>query len=321
MKDLDKPLQASAPAPCRELRADFTATTLAKLAEYKHTKLGHLKETFTMRFAKFARAHKPATIAAAVIGLIVISGTASAATIGWPNVLALFSGQKTFTDGSRVVKVETKNCQFVTAINVTKPRTGNDGVYYYRVKADSHFSNDQITQMVQGFCDEEAEGKLNTQALEQITGADANLNHDLVGGYIDNVITAISPTTLTVNFSVPVGSANGTSYRNAILTFNHIDPHAVVLYKGTQIAFGDLKVGDHISYNYHATGDALNHSETMSPWQLNTNEATLAIIIKNTADMTAAMKYQQHNGTDFQEVTPCATGPNGYCTIEELNKK
>jgi hypothetical protein len=318
MKDIDKLLEANAPVPKRELGADFTATTLAKLADGKPTKLGRIKETFTMRFATFARAHKPAAIAAAVIGLIVISGTATAATVGWPNVLALFAGQKTFTDGSRVIKVETKNCQFVTALNVTKQRTGKDGEYYYRIKADSKLTNEQVTSMVQGQCDMEAEAQLNMDALKAVIGEH---NTSYIGAYVDNTITAISPTSVSIAFDMPVSSNDGTSYHHTELTFNHIDPNVLILDMGEHKVWSDLKVGDHIAFSYRAIGDALSHSEDMPLWKLNTDEATIAIVMKNPSDVTQALQFQRYHGTEIEEVTPCDKQPDGYCTIQELNQK
>lgn len=314
MKDIEELLQTNAPGPRRELTADFTASTLHKLAERPSTKFGRLKETLIMRFATFTRAHKPATIVAAVIGLIVISGTASAATIGWPNFSVLFGGQKTNSDGSRVVQIDTKNCTFINALNVTQKRT-NDNIYYYRIKAGANLSNDQVTQLVRSQCEIEQESALNTQLLAQFSH-----NHnqtDVIGGYIDNVITAITPTSIAVDMTVPDGATATTHH----LTYTHIDPDAIVMSAGKVIPLNDLKVGDHISVSYRATGDARDHSETTAPWDINPDQATLVTIIKIPAYIGESLMFQRHNNKDFEEVTPCTSQPDGYCTIEQLNKK
>lgn len=319
MNDIDKLLHANAPKPRRELKADFTARTLHKLTEHHPSKLGRLKETFTMRFTHFTRAHKPATIAAAVIGLIVISGTASAATIGWPNIMALFGGQTNNADGSRIVQVNTNHCSFKNAFNITQKDSQGDNVYYYRVKPHSQLTNEQIVHMVQGSCEFEAESQLNTQALERITGKSANQNSDFVGGYIDNVITAITPTSLSLTVDIHDYAHN----KDNVYTINlpHIDPNVIVLDRGNQIKLTDLKVGDHITYIYKATGDALNHSETLAPWQVNTNDITVEIITKNPDSVTAALTFTQSNYNDFEQVVPCSKQPSGYCNIQEINQK
>lgn len=322
MKNIDDLLrQSSAPTPRRELSADFTQNTLHKLAEPRR-RFSRIKETFRMKFATFTRAHKPAAIALALLGTVVISGTASAATIGWPNVVALLSGQKNLSDGSRVVQVDTKNCRFITALNITKTKTSPNSTYYYRVKPASPLTNEQITQMVQGNCDSEAESVLNQQAITQITGKSPyDGTSGLVGGYIDNVITAISPSSVSVKFTMPMVQNNKQVYKNYAQTFNHIDPKIIVIDKGKQISLSDLHVGDHIALSYRATGDALLHSETTAPGDINTDETTLAIVVKDSPSITAMLQYRAHNSTDFEEVTPCSSQPTGYCNIEQLNTK
>jgi hypothetical protein len=86
------------------------------------------------------------------------------------------------------------------------------------------------------------------------------------------------------------------------------------------MTLSDLKVGDHISFSYRATGYALDHSETMPLWELNTDETTIALIMKNPSDISQALQFQRYHGSEIQEVTPCNKQPSGYCTIEELNQ-
>jgi hypothetical protein len=93
-----------------------------------------------------------------------------------------------------------------------------------------------------------------------------------------------------------------------------------VYYKTGKLPFSDLKVGDHVAYSYRATGDALTHSETTAPNEVDYSQQTLLMVVKNTPNITAAIDYQKYSGKDFHEVTPCHKTPNGYCTFEQTQQ-
>ena len=314
---LDDMLRAHAPRPRRELRAQFTKDTLSKLTEppYRRT-FGDTMESITMRLRTFTHLHKPAAIALAVIGTIVISGTATAATLGWPNVLAIFGSEQKLDDGSRIVQVDTKNCHFVTALNVTKQRDTPDSTYYYKVKAESKLTNEELTRIVQGYCDMEAQSALNTAALKKEGHHFANV----VGGYIDNVITAITPDSLSVTFTMPTVADGKNVIETHSMTYTHIDPNAAIFDRGRRINLSDLHVGDHVAISYQAGGEAWERANTARFWESSPDEMSVVLIFKNTADMSAVFKYQQYQNTDFEEVAKCDKNPSGYCTVEQLNQ-
>jgi hypothetical protein len=318
MKHFDDMMRQHAPRPRRELRANFTKDTLSKLAQPPHKRsFGLTMENITMHFKTFTRLHRPAAIALAVIGTIVISGTATAATLGWPNVLAIFGSEQKLSDGSRIVQVDTKNCHFATAMNMIQQRNSPDSTYYYKVNADSKLTNEELTRIVQGYCDMEAQSFQNMAALK----SEGHHFASVVGGAIDNVITAITPDSLTVKFDMPIAKDNKVTVETHSMTFTHIDPNAAIFDRGNRISFSDLRVGDHIALSYQAGGDAWLRAETPRFWESSPDEMSVVLIFKNTADMSAALKYQQYQNTDFEEVAKCDKNPSGYCTVEQLNQK
>lgn len=256
---------------------------------------------------------KPVLAVFAIIALAAAGSTTYAAVGGWPGIEAMFGGQKK-VDNARVVKVDTKNCKITSAFSITS----NDqrGVYYYKIKDGSKLTNDQVVQMVKGYCEvgQGSQASLDLQAELQKNP----LNKDkVVGGYIDSKVTAVSSTSISIESDVPIGEEVKTIKQ----TYSHIDPQVIVYHGTTRLSLGDIKVGDHISISYRASGDALTHSETIHPSALNADQQVIVAISKNSEDLTAAINYQKYNGKEFEQVTPCADGPSGYCNAEQYYKK
>ena len=303
--NVDAKLRSGNARPRRELRADFTQTISDHIqAHPRHRRMS--AQEFFMKLLD-----KPAMAIAALVVAVVISGTAYAAA-NWPNITAIFGGEQQTPQG-RIVKVDTANCHSETAFTVTKPTDQRGGPRYFRIKDGSKLTNDQVTQMVKGQCEQGAQSDVLLDKMKQNYHGD-----NVIGGYIDNTITALSATSITLASDIPMGiSPNKVEVRHVVKTFNHIDPAVQIYYKTDTLQLSDLKVGDHIAFAYRATGDALQHSETMSPAEVNTDETTIVMIVKNTPDAVAAVNYQKYLGSEFEEVTPCKSTPSGYCTAEE----
>lgn len=303
--NIDSKLRSGNTTPRRPLRTDFTHTITNHIKAHPRPRWGWSPKELLMKVLD-----KPAIAVAGIIATLAISGTAYAAVVNWPNISAMFSGEQQTTNG-RIVKVDVQNCHTDNAFTITKPLDQRGGPRYFMVKNNSKLSNEQITQMVLGNCEQGAQSDVLLNKIRPVENA--------VGGYIDSTITAISPQSITLEADIPIGE----SLQHVKKTFNRIDPAVQVYYKSEVLQFNDLKVGDHVAYSYRATGEALAHSETLSPQDLNTDEATIVIIIKNTPAATAAIDYQKYLGGEFQEVVKCDATPTGYCTAEEYytNKK
>ncbi len=313
MNDIESRLQRASIRPRRELRSDFTSTVLASLngAERPSRRRPKWKEYIQVKLL-----HKPAAFAAAVLATITIGGTAYAAVGGIDGIRALFGGEQRMNDGSRVVQVDTKACPHVSAFNITDKNRSSNGTYYFRIKPNSKFTNTQVVHMVQGYCEADQEGVLNGNVAAPIDQRPENKD-TLVGDYADSVITAITPASLTIHSIIPYGTNSGVETHPVTRTFTHIDPNVVVINKGATEPFSSLKVGDHISISYRATGNALLHSETQPPDQLNPDEATVVIITRVSQHASEYYNFQKYNSKDFEEVKPCKSTPSGYCTISE----
>ena len=300
----DMLLRAGNTKPRRALSADFTRQTLNYISEHPRKAWWRNPREILMKSID-----KPAMGIAAFIVTLAISGTAYAAVVNWPSISAMFAGEQ-HTQGGRIVQVDTKNCNAnISAFNITKPANerGSNPTRYFKVKQGSKLTNEQITQMVLGDCEQDAQSDMLQQKLKQ------QPNQDIVGAYADSTITAISASSITLEADMPIG------YKlvHVKKTFNKIDPNIAVYYKSDTLHFSDLQVGDHVGMSYRATGNALLHSETLSPEDLDTDEATVVMIIKNTPAATAAINYRKYLGSEFEEVAKCDKNATGFCTLEE----
>lgn len=288
--------------PRRELRADFTQRITNQIVARPRRAWWQSPREIVMKLLD-----KPAMAIAGIVITLAISGTAYAAVVNWPNISAMFGGEQP-TDAGRIVKVDVQNCHTDNAFTITKPKEERGSPRYFMVKKDSHLTNEQITEMVKGNCEQGAQSDVLLGNIQQHYQGD-----NVVGGYIDNEITAISANSITLEADIPIGE----TLTHVKKTFDRIDPNVAVYYKADKLQLSDLKVGDHVFYAYRATGDALAHSETLNPADLNTNETTIVMIVKNTPAATAAVNYQKHFGMDFEEVVPCDATESGYCNARE----
>ncbi|HSW78065.1 MAG TPA: hypothetical protein VLG36_04665 [Candidatus Chromulinivoraceae bacterium] len=307
MKDnLETLLKQYHHAPRRELSKTFTATIVSKLEDRpRRTLFSRSKELVTMGLLK-----KPAMVFSVAVACLAIGGTSYAAVGGWSGIQAFFGGEKK-VDNARIVTVNTNNCTITSALTLTS-YDKNKSTYYYRVINGSKLTNDQIVQIAKGYCESTAQsqatfnlmGELNKNPLNQGT---------VVGGYVDSTVTAISSSGIRIHSEIPMGD----TIEKVDQTFPKIDPNVIVFSGSQRLTLADIHVGDHISLSYRATGDALTHSETIQPDQVNTNAQVVVSISKNTNDFTAAVNYQKYNGKEFEQVVPCSTDTSGYCNAEQ----
>jgi len=302
--NIDEKLRSGKTTPRRPLRTDFTSKITEHITTHPRSPRLSLKGIFMKLL------DKPALAIAGIVAAFAISGTAYAAVINWPHIAAFFGGEQQTTQG-RVVKVDTENCHTDNAFTVTKPKDQRGGPRYFMVKQNSKFTNEQVTQMVLGNCEQGAQSDVLLPQMKQNYHGD-----NVVGGYIDNVITAISPTSITLEADIPIGE----EITHVAKTFNRIDPNVLVYYKADVLKLSDLKIGDHVAFAYRAEGDALAHSETTSPVDLDTDEATVVMIVKNTPNAVKAIEFQKYLGGEFKEVVPCDSNATGYCDLEEYYK-
>lgn len=251
---------------------------------------------------------KPAIAIAALVITTVAMGSATYAAIGgWPTISALFGGQQP-VDGGRIVQVNTEHCVVPGAFTITTKEQPD--TYYYKVHEDSKMTNEQVVQLVRGYCIAHQQAQFDQDVLQ--TRLNSNLlNKDrVVGHYLDSVVTAVDSTSISLDFVMPIGN----ELKEVSQTFKNIDPQVLVYDSPRILSMADIKVGDHVSIKYRASGKALTHSETTSLDNINPDEQVVVAIIKITADMSAAIDFQKYHGKEFEQVVPCG---KGYCTVAE----
>lgn len=311
MKDVEKLFERSGgPKPHRRLRADFTKQVLNRVDQRAsdRRRAAWITEIFTMKLFT-----KPMMAVSALVVAIALGGTAYAAVGGWPGVVALFGAQQTLPGGDRIVRVDTQKCNYVSAFNVTGQDKSRDDVFY-RIKVASKLTNEQVVEMVKGNCDTAEQVAFDQKTVQD--ALDANpLNKDkIVGGYHSEVM-AVSPTSITLKAHISYGE----EIRTVVQTFPVADD--VLVYQSPhKLSISNVYVGDQVVFQYRASGDALAHSETIAPDKVDASKQIVVAIFKNTKESTAAMNYTKYNGLEFEEVVPCDSGSDGYCTYEQTQQ-
>jgi len=303
--DLETFLKNKHLEPRRKLSQDFTENILHKLENPpQEDRFLHFKELFTMNLLK-----KPATVVVAIVACMALGGTSYAAVGGWSGIQAFFGGEKK-VDNARIVTVNTDNCTITSAFNVGTHN--KQSTYYYRVINNSKLTNDNIVHIAKGYCESSVQSQTTFNLQSELSKNPLNQN-TVVGNYVDSIVTAISGSGITIRSDWPIGD----SIKTITQTFPQIASD-VIVYSGTQrLSLNDIHVGDHVSLSYRATGDALTHSETIRPDEVNTKDQVVVSISKNSPDFTAAVDYQKYNGKEFEQVVPCSTHADGFCNAEQ----
>ncbi len=316
MKDIDEMLRRQRAMPVRQLSSNFTSKTIARLGEGEEERFKRpwWKEYIPMRFI-----HKPALVGAACVVALIATGTTYAAVNGW-NVKTMFGGQQDLGNGVRVVRVDAANCPHVGAFNITDKNRVKSGSYYFKISHDSTLTNEQVVDMLDTTCQADAEGAANSQAAQAIGAVleKPENKNKVVGNYANEIVTAITKDSITVQF--PTRGIGDTHM--STLTYKNFDPAMLVTNGPLLGSYDVLKVGDHVTVVYRASGDALLHSETTAPGDVNTDQTVVVAIEKLSPSMQAYYEYQEHKGRDIVQVAPCDSNPTGYCTdAEYLNRQ
>ncbi len=298
----------AAPKPKRNLRPDFTQRLVLDLRENPKPK----RRPWWQQYLPF---HTPATAFASIAVVVILSGTAYATTDGFtklPSFLNIrHAKEQTLANGDRLLSIDTQDCKIEQWDETEKKLVASDRTYLYRLKAGSTMTADQVAQMLQGKCEFEAQTSsgIRQSALAAYTATHPADKNSLVGGYANEIITAITSHSLSTHGEVQY---NG-SLKKYDLTFRTISPDVIVTEGSQSIGWGDLRVGDSIAYVYRATDGALDGAETTPTWELPTNEATIVYVEKNSPNVRAYFDYTTYYGIAFEEVVPCQDGLNGYC--------
>ncbi len=317
MKDIEDLLRHEGPRPGRQLSSNFTNETIARLRNGERSQPRPWWKEFIP--VKFRTMHKPVLAGMACAVTLVAGGTTYAAVNGW-NVQTMFGGQKDLGNGQRIVKVDAKNCPHIDAFNITNKNRSSDSSYYYRIKPGVNLTNAQVVDVVTTTCEADAEGAASTPAHQAINAMLAEPENvgKVVGGYGDATVTELTASDITIQFAT--GGLNTRVKGVTTQHFTHIDP-AVVVTDGTALStYSALKVGDHVFVQYRASGDALSHSETTSPDEVDASQQTVVGIQKLSPamqkyfeDSAMLSKYSK----DIEQVAPCTSQPSGYCTDAE----
>lgn len=313
MKDIayvEKLLQnQAAPKPRRRLSSNFTSTILQEIYDNPKSK----RRPWWQHYLPF---HKPAAALASAAALAIFTGTAYAATDGFtklPSFLNIREAtEQVLSSGEKIISINTQDCKIVAWDEAAKRLTATDRTFLYRLKPGSKMTGDQVAQMVQGKCEFEAQTATSVRqsALASYVAAHPTEKDHLVGGYASEIITAITPGSLSIHGEMQYDG----SVKKYDLTFNSIAPDVTVAKTVAAVgSWRDLEVGDSITYVYQTTGNGLSHSETTPPWELNTHEVTIVYVEKNPPNVRAYFDFTNHIGVDFEEVVQCQSNQNGYC--------
>lgn len=305
-KDINELLKGTHIAPRHRLGPQFTHQVIHHLDEQsQQSRLSYIKEFLQMKLIT-----KPAIALAAIVTCLAIGGTSYAAVGGWSGIQALFGGEKK-VDNARIVTVNTQHCTITSAFTITS-KNKQQNTYYYKVINGSSLTNDQVIQMARGICENSTNPQTSFDVTSELNKNPLNQNA-VVSDYVDSTVTAISNSSISITSDIPTGNTIKTFSQ----TFPQIDPQVIVYSGGQRLTLSDIHIGDHVALSYRASGDALKNSETISPDKIDTSAQVVVVIAKNSPDMTAAVNYQKYNGKEFEQVTPCAHDPSGYCNAEQ----
>jgi hypothetical protein len=186
----------AAPKPRRELHQNFTSSIIETL---KHNPKQE-RRPWWQRYLEF---QKPAVAFASVAIVVMLTATAYATTDGFtrlPSFLNIHSAeQKTLPSGERIISIDTQGCKLEEWDESARKLTISDRTYLYRLSAGTSLTGDEIAQMVQGKCEFEAQtvSGVRTTALEKYALVQPRDKNHLVGGYANEIITDVSPTSLS----------------------------------------------------------------------------------------------------------------------------
>lgn len=248
-------------------------------------------------------------LAAIAVSVMAVSATTYAlASTGFLNTL--FTSEQIQKDNSRVISISTTACNDTRFDPATSNLTNKDGSRHYRIIPGSHLTNEQATQMVQGTCEltvlPQVERAITAQAAQHPEYKDR-----LTGGYMNDIITDITPTSITVKTEIP-GGAKG------IATFKRIAQDVLVTNREATMQWSDLKVGDSVVLAW--VFDTPYATETTSEVTMDTTNVTIVRVQKKSPNAAASLTLKQTHGNEIEEVYVCDKVPSHFCTAEQMMK-
>lgn len=307
MKSIDELLtKSSAPRPRRSLHGGFSQRVTARIADTPSKRSGFM----------WFHGLRPALMAALVVVIIGTLGSASyASTGGFSFLSAIFSGQKTLQNGDTVVTVKTNGCA-AEWYDMTKQNfSSDDSTLYFRLKKGSPLTPKQVTQMVQGRCEMAKADARRPQIVRRLERLDTNnTDENLIGGFEDNTVIAISKAKLTIKTNEDSYNGNDKVVATDIntRTYRQLASNMIVETKdGQPLELSQIHPGDHITIMYRMDGSSSTDS---SSYSTNTDGDTVVYIMRNSANIVFASAFDRDYGNDFTRISPCTTDDSGYCT-------
>lgn len=319
MNTIDRLLSASpGPQPRRPLDKSFTQATMAGLGEKPRTPHSLLRH-FRLR----------PTVAVLSVALFALVGVGIYYSM--PDDDQHFVSQveqepvKDPIDG-RVIKAEVISCG-----PKADGYTCEKEMKYYHIAWNSDLTDNFVIEMARdkqlgGAAGNTLDQHEKESALERIKEFHPNIDESTQrGGMYDNIITAITPTSLSIvtieDSYTGDWFADDTKIVDTDIVYRTYhtasDRVVVVDEKGQPTSWDSLKPGDHIWYVFSRPGDP-----TASPPDGNrdTTHDTLLAVMKNALlsgqSLQSMYEYDRLYGKEFWEVTPCKTDPSGYCRVE-----
>lgn len=319
MNDIEQLLSSdSSPKPRRELSSDFTAQIIDHIT-VNPVRRRSLKEYFVMNL------HKPAFAAVTIaLGVILLGGTAYATTDGFtklPSFLNVFvTSEQQTQDGGKIVTLNTKSCATERWDDQRKSLSTADETLYYRINPKSNISAKDLAQWLQGECELSANAQHRTEiVIPELEQRDLlNKTQQVVGGYMDDEITAISPSSVTLVTKMPFVGATPQESKTITTTtvYDTIAPNILVEEDGRTIAWSDLKVGDSVSVIYRTAA----WNESFTPEQSKSLPKTLVYVSRNAPNVASAARLSREHYFEFEQVKPCVDNSRDFCSLTDQSR-
>lgn len=272
------------------------------------------------------KVHRPAlTFAGFAAALTLFGSTSYALTNGFttlPSFLNVLMGsERILKDGGRIIALSTKDCQILSLDARAEHPATEDKVHYYHILSGSKLSSDDIAQMVQGECESTAATNRAISSVQsELTRRNPlNATEVITGGYMDDTIVSITPTSLTTTSEVPfAGNKNEPSYTKQITSvYDDVDPQVLVEESnGDKMSWNDLHVGDSIFVQFRTH----ESPEALGPEAVSAMKKTLVYVSRNSANITKYARLFREHYNDFEEVEPCTSTPDQFCIVGTSKK-
>lgn len=302
MKDkIDKALQQHQAQPRKALGQDFTANVTRQLHEKPATGLRRLRTAF--HWPRVRHLNKATMLA--ILGLIVVSGSAAAYTL-WPRPTTTLTLHKNLPSGNQIVGIDTANCDYTGAVDSTQPMATGTKHVYYEIKRGSVLTDEQIRDGIQANCE------LNT---------DNNAVSAMVHKYHFDTVTGMQSTNVYTVNAITVNSITLTQdqhYDSKLYPSAQTNTYAVngstrIQNEGKPAQLSDIKLGDSVILVVQDTSGNIETAD--NTWQPLNHPETITVlgIIKVPALTASPDAVYRAFATEIVRVEPCSTSPTGFC--------